>query len=41
MSYVVLARKYRPETFEELVGQQTVTKTLKNAIETQPTATIA
>lgn len=33
VSYVVLARKYRPRTFDEVVGQQTVTKTLRNAIE--------
>ncbi len=33
MSYLVLARKWRPQTFEEVVGQQIITKTLKNAIE--------
>ncbi len=32
MSYVVLARKYRPQTFSEVVGQEHVTRTLKNAI---------
>jgi DNA polymerase III subunit gamma/tau len=32
MSYLVLARKYRPQTFEEIVGQEHVTRTLKNAI---------
>jgi len=32
MSYVVLARKYRPQTFAELVGQDHVTRTLKNAL---------
>jgi len=32
MSYLVLARKWRPQTFEEVVGQQVITKTLKNAI---------
>ena len=31
--FVVSARKYRPETFEEVVGQKAVTSTLKNAIE--------
>lgn len=31
-NYVVLARKYRPQVFEDLVGQETITKTLKNAI---------
>lgn len=33
MSYVVLARKYRPMFFQDVVGQQHVTKTLQNAIE--------
>ena len=32
MSYQVIARKWRPETFDDLVGQQHVTETLKNAI---------
>ena len=32
MSYLVLARKYRPQTFAELVGQEHVTRTLTNAI---------
>jgi DNA polymerase-3 subunit gamma/tau len=32
MAYVVLARKWRPRTFDEVVGQSTVTRTLKNAI---------
>jgi len=30
--YQVLARKWRPQIFEDLVGQQTVTRTLQNAI---------
>lgn len=34
MSYLVLARKYRPQTFDEIVGQEHVTQTLKNAIAT-------
>jgi DNA polymerase III subunit gamma/tau len=34
MSYTVLARKYRPQTFADLVGQEHVTRTLSNAIET-------
>ena len=34
MSYLVLARKYRPQTFEEVVEQQQVTRTLTNAIAT-------
>jgi DNA polymerase-3 subunit gamma/tau len=33
LSYKVLALKYRPRTFEEVVGQATVTRTLRNAIE--------
>jgi DNA polymerase-3 subunit gamma/tau len=32
VSYLVLARKYRPQTFEEIVGQEHVTRTLQNAI---------
>jgi DNA polymerase-3 subunit gamma/tau len=32
MSYQVIARKYRPQTFDDVVGQRTVTETLKNAI---------
>ncbi|MFP4476668.1 MAG: DNA polymerase III subunit gamma/tau [Desulfatibacillaceae bacterium] len=35
MSYLVIARKYRPQTFEDVVAQEHVTTTLKNAIETQ------
>jgi DNA polymerase III subunit gamma/tau len=31
MSYLVLARKYRPQTFAEVVGQEHVTRTLANA----------
>lgn len=32
MSYLVLARKWRPKTFDEIVGQGTVVRTLKNAL---------
>ena len=32
MSYQVFARKYRPQTFDDLVGQAHVTRTLKNAV---------
>ena len=32
MSYLVLARKWRPQTFDEVVGQEHVTRTLRNAI---------
>lgn len=31
-SYLVFARKYRPQVFEEVVGQPHVTRTLKNAL---------
>ncbi|HEY6079774.1 MAG TPA: DNA polymerase III subunit gamma/tau, partial [Polyangiaceae bacterium] len=34
MSYLVLARKWRPQRFEDLVGQDHVSKTLANAIAT-------
>lgn len=30
--FIVSARKYRPETFEDVVGQQAITNTLENAI---------
>ena len=30
--YVVSARKYRPDTFESLIGQDNIAKTLKNSI---------
>ena len=33
MSYQVFARKYRPQTFDDLVGQAHVTRTLRNAVE--------
>jgi DNA polymerase-3 subunit gamma/tau len=33
VSYEVFARKYRPQTFDDLVGQTHVTRTLKNAVE--------
>ena len=33
MSYEVFARKYRPQTFDDIVGQMHVTRTLKNAVE--------
>jgi DNA polymerase-3 subunit gamma/tau len=34
VSYLVLARKYRPQTFDDLVGQDHVARTLANAIGT-------
>ncbi|MFC1453389.1 DNA polymerase III subunit gamma/tau [Verrucomicrobiota bacterium] len=33
MSYVVLARKWRPQRFDDVVGQEHVIQTLKNAVE--------
>ncbi len=33
MTYQVFARKYRPQTFDDLVGQTHVSRTLKNAVE--------
>jgi DNA polymerase III subunit gamma/tau len=33
LSYLVLARKWRPQTFSDLVGQEHVSQTLKNAID--------
>ncbi len=33
MSYLVLARKWRPQTFESVVGQQAVVRTLQNALQ--------
>ena len=32
MSYQVIARKWRPQTFEEVTGQEIITHTLRNAI---------
>jgi DNA polymerase III subunit gamma/tau len=33
MSYQVIARKWRPQTFEEVTGQEHITRTLRNAVE--------
>jgi len=33
MSYLVLARKWRPQSFKEVIGQRHITKTLQNAID--------
>src|SRR5262245_14059231 len=38
MSYQVLARKYRPQTFEDIVGQAHVATTLTNALKNQKVA---
>src|SRR5688572_29586840 len=35
MSYQVLARKWRPQRFDDVLGQQAVTRTLKNALKTK------
>jgi DNA polymerase-3 subunit gamma/tau len=34
MSYLVLARKWRPQTFEDVVGQESVVRTLRRGLET-------
>ncbi len=33
MTYLIYARKYRPKTFEEMIGQKPMVQTLQNAIE--------
>lgn len=38
MSYTVIARRYRSQTFDDVVGQDAIAKTLKNAIETDRVA---
>ncbi len=35
MSYQVLARKWRPQRFDDVLGQQAVTKTLRNALKSR------
>lgn len=35
MSYLVLARKWRPQSFEDITGQEHITRTLQNAIRLQ------
>src|SRR5687767_5004120 len=35
MSYQVLARKWRPQRFDDVLGQQAVTRTLKNALKSK------
>ena len=37
-NYIVSARKYRPSTFKDVVGQKALTTTLKNAIQNQKLA---
>ena len=38
MSYLVLARKWRPQNFQDLIGQEHVSQTLKTAIDTDRVA---
>ncbi len=38
MAYTVLARKYRSQTFDDVVGQEPIAQTLKNAIKTNRVA---
>ena len=33
MAYLALARKWRPQSFRDIIGQQTAVRTLQNAIE--------
>jgi DNA polymerase-3 subunit gamma/tau len=35
MSYIVLARKWRPQGFDDLIGQEAVVKTFKNALSSE------
>ena len=35
MSYQVIARKWRPQSFEEVTGQEHITRTLRNAIDAE------
>ena len=38
MSYQAIARKYRPQTFDEVIGQEPIIRTLKNAVENDKVA---
>lgn len=38
MSYIVFARKWRPQTFDDVIGQEHITTTLKNAIKQERVA---
>lgn len=40
MAYEIFARKYRPETFDQVVGQQAVATTLRNAVATARVAPV-
>ncbi len=35
MSYIVLARKWRPQNFDDLIGQEAVVRTIKNALSSE------
>jgi len=35
MSYIVLARKWRPQSFDDLIGQEPVARTIKNALQNE------
>ena len=39
-AYTVIARKYRPRTFEDLFGQEAMVRTLRNAIASWPTRVV-
>ena len=38
MAYVALARRYRSRSFDDLIGQEPIARTLKNAIDSNPVA---
>ena len=38
-AYTVIARKYRPKTFDDLYGQEAMVRTLKNAFASGPSPT--
>lgn len=38
MAYIALYRKWRPKTFEDVVGQRQITETLQKAIDTDKVA---
>ena len=37
MAYIAMARKWRPQSFSDMVGQEHIAKTLENAIQTRCT----
>ena len=38
MAYIALYRKFRPQSFKDMVGQEHITKTLKNQIKNERVA---